>query len=331
MLPIPESDWSEPGVLEGWVELSVLAGGPGFATRGAILEALRDSTLFTTSRKGDGSGDTSDGTATSTVGAIWKVLDERSALLGNAWPFALTNDRVELLPGKTIKSAAAYITMLLLEAASCGWYKSIAIPKSHVIRSLFETIAGVSIARLGGGRVERFGAPYPKDWPKTFPSRVERLAGTFGLAHQPDAIARIASLAAQDATLDLVARWSIVDQEPGGLYLLVQCATGANWRSSKSGEPSVELWKKFVSWNGKTTKALAVPFAMRGRELEQACFYHNEAVIFDRLRLAAGRPDEGIDSTLRGKLETWCKEKLGALGPATPPSLPTKRTRRSKR
>ena len=83
----------------------------------------------------------------------------------------------------------------------------------------------------------------------------------------------------------------------------------------------MELWRKYIAWNGPTYKALAIPFTLRGKgELERASVVHGNAVVFDRLRISAGAPDREIDEALRKNLVKWCLAKFAKL--IVPPKSP---------
>lgn len=317
MLRLPENDWSEPQVLASWLELSALSEDGGVVLRGAVLEELRDSQLFADAsiRRGDERDSSIEDSAASALHEIWQVLKRREKLLGDAWPLKLTDNTLSRAPNKaTLKPVAAYATMLLIEAAGSKWYKSIEIKSGDPVREWFEHITVASVGRLLGGRTERFGAPFSKEWPKSFSGRVKHLAGLFGIEAREADVKHLSTPNQQDDALDAVARSKLGDEEPGTPYLLVQCATGANWKTDKSGEPRMELWRKYIAWNGPTYKALAIPFALRGKgELERASVSHGNAVVFDRLRISAGAPDQKIDEVLRKKLVKWCSGKFAKL------------------
>ena len=216
---------------------------------------------------------------------------------------------------ETLDSNAAYSAMLLIEAASSKWFgDEIKIGGEEKIRIWFEHIAAASIKQLVKGTTVRFGSPFPKGWPSGFPNRVEKMASEFGITHRAAEIDAYASTNQQDDSLDIVSRWRLVDEEPSSPYLLVQCATGANWKAAKVAEPNMDLWRRYISWNGPIYKALAIPFALRGPgELKQISIRHHDTIVFDRIRLAAGRPDQLIEASLRRHLVRWCREKFNLL------------------
>jgi hypothetical protein len=332
MLPIPENDWSQPQVLASWLELCALAEDDGAALRGAALEALRDSQLFTDgANAGQGAQDSSAaGSAAGTLAEAWRVLRAREQLLGEAWPLRLSEEILTRKVGRTtLASVAAYTTMLLIEAASSKWYESAAIHAGDAVREWFEHIAVASVGRFAAGRAVRFGAPFPSGWPKTFHRRVKHLAGIFEIDARDAELKKFSSPEQKDDSLDVVARIKFLDEQGGLPYVLVQCATGANWATHKAGQPTISLWENYIGWDGPRLKALAVPFALRGvGQMHNASVRHHNAVVFDRLRLAGALPDDFIDSALRTKLVKWCRGKFVALAKGPLSSAPTHRRRR---
>lgn len=322
MLRLPDNDYKQPEVLASWLELSALAQDNGLVVRGAVAEALRDSNLFADAggSRDEARDNGAAGSAANMLDETWSVLESRRRVLQQTWPLQMTADRLGRVAGKeTLGSTAAYSAMLLLEAVGSKWYgDTINIGPGDRIRNWFEHIVAAAIGQLIKGKTIRFGAPYPADWPTSFAERVEKLASEFGLASKAPEIVEYASAQQQDDSLDIVSRWRLVDEEPSSPFLLVQCATGANWITAKVAEPNLVLWRRYISWNGPTYKALAIPFALRKKgQLNHASVRHLDAIVFDRLRLATGQPDEFIEPALRQDLERWCREKFTSLAMAS--------------
>jgi len=338
MLPIPQSDWRRAEALASWVELSALSVDNGFVARGTVLDAFNDSGLFANGamRRGEANDSTTEWTAAAMVADIWVVLNARHRLIGEAWPFLLNADRLTRKVSRSeIAEVAAYTAMLLIDAAASGWYSTFTLKPNSFARTYFELIVAASMRKLCGGRTMRFGAPFPPGWPKDFPGRVRRLAEEFGLKPRDEEIATLASDNQQDGSLDVVSRLKLGDESGGGAYVLVQCATGVKWLTDKRGEPMMALWGRFVSWDGPRYKACAVPFTLRGaKELTRASAMHEDAIILDRIRIACGEPDKGIDAELRTSLAKWCRDgfkscqKLASRKGALPPAKRSRPLRR---
>ena len=303
-------------MLASWAELSALADDDGAVMHGHILESLRDSQLFADT---SGSPDDRDSTNPSSSAAIlsetWSILERRRHLLGDSWPLLLSESTLtRRADRRTLDRVAAYAAILLIEAASSRWYPSLSIAAGDKIRTWFEFIVAASVSRLLGGVTSRFGAPFPSDWPATFPERVKHLAAIFEIEARDADIQKYASPDQQDDSLDVLGRWKLTDEEEGCPYFLFQCATGENWKTHKPGQPSMDLWRAYISWNGPSYKALAIPFTLRERgELADVSIRHQSAFVFDRLRIAYGKPDDGIDEAIRVSLVEWCKTKFDIL------------------
>ena len=281
MIRLPEEDWLDPEVLADWIELNAVLS--DFATRGSVLDHFKDSTLWADDRRASEVMETSHAQA---VVDAWAVLESRNRRLGDAWPFDLQRDSV------SSRANAAYAALLLVDVGRT--YRRELRPSIDGIRSLFEDIVAASVRNLLGGQAYRFGAPFPKDAPRGFPARVTHLALHFGLRSREADIPKLSSKQQKDDGLDVLGRLKLGDEDPGTLYVLVQCATGANW-IHKRGEPSIEKWEKYIDWDAKPVRALAVPWAVRPRsQLKRIYLDFGGAIILDRWRIVAGRPDEHL-------------------------------------
>jgi hypothetical protein len=317
MLPLPETDPTDPATLAGWVELSVLATDDGQLSFGEVAEELRDSNLLEDAASGEEHG--VDGErerlAEQLAADVWSILEDRMLLLGRSSPFILERRLIKRREQqKKLEDVVAYVTMLLIEAAGRGWYTELELATNDAIRTQFELVAAASLYGLGNTKVERLGTPYPGLNIKKFRSRVKKLVGSFDLAANQEELKRFTHAHEKDRGLDLVVRcWN--DDPSGGMpYLLVQCATGKKWVRDKAAEPPMSAWKKFATWDGPALKSIAVPYTVqRPRGLGDAWLRTNNSIIFDRLRLSCGRPDRWLSKRVRAQLLKWCKNQLERL------------------
>ncbi|MFO0898973.1 MAG: hypothetical protein U0836_16235 [Pirellulales bacterium] len=303
MLDLPKTD--DPEAFATWVELSAIAAENGRVTWGTVSEAFRDSGLFD-------AGSSDEDTAENATGTTWKVLDQRNQMLGTTWPFELTDVALIVRTSKaTLESCAAYTAMMLIEAAGGKWYSTLRIEPGDPVRTWFEHITEASLSRILSGTTIRFGAPYPAGCPAEFPARVTFLAGRFGLHAREEEIDEHTSDQQKDDTVDVVARWRIGNEEPGSLFLLVQCATGAGWQADKIGVPRGDLWTDYVAWNGPLVTALAVPFVVSEKRVLLRA--GKRRLFLDRLRLSVGSPDDLLASSMRKPIADWCRNKLALI------------------
>ena len=318
MLPLPESDPTEPVTLAGWVELSLFAVDDSQISFGEVAEELRDSNLLLDEGEDEsatGERRERQAAAEEVVANIWSVLEERERLLGRSCPFVVERRLIRRRERrKSLQHVAAYVTMLLIEAAGKRWYPKIKLKKSDQMRTDFELVAAAALTGLGNTQVERLGVPYPGMEITKFRSRVKELIGKFDLKPNIEELKRFTHPREKDRGLDLVVRlWN--DDPSGGMpYLLVQCATGMTWVHEKAAQPPMAAWIKFATWDGPALKSIAVPYTVgRPRGLGDAWLRTNNSIIFDRLRLARGSPDLWLDSKMRVKLAAWCRTQFDRL------------------
>jgi hypothetical protein len=314
MLPLPETDPTDPATLASWVELSVLAIDDGQLSFGEVAEELRDSNLLEegVSEKESSVDGERERLAEQLAADVWSVLEDRMRLLGRSSPFVLEQRLIRRRDRrKKLEEVVAYLAMLLIEAAGKRWYADLELATNDAIRTQFELIAAASLQGLGNTRVERLGAPYPGLSIKKFRRRVKKLAGSFDLESNEQELKRFTHAHEKDRGLDLVVRWWNDDPSGGMPYLLVQCATGRQWIRDKAAEPPMAAWKKFATWDGPALKSIAVPYTVsRPRGLGDAWLRTNNSIIFDRLRLACGTPDRWLTEQVRKQLVKWCTNQL---------------------
>lgn len=317
MLPLPESDPTDPETLAGWAELSVLSVEDGQISFGQVAEELRDSNLLKDAlpEEADELHGEPERPAEQLAADVWSVLEERNRLLGAGSPFVVGRRLLTRRDGrKKLEDVVGYLTMLLIEAGGRGWYRSLELGGHDAVRTRFESIAAASFQGLGRSRVERLGAPFPGSDIKGFCNRVKELVGNFDLDANESELKRFTHPHEKDRGLDLVVRWWNHDPSGGMPYLLVQCATGKTWVREKAAEPPMIAWRKFATWDGPTLKAIAVPYCVqRPRGLADAWLRTEGAIIMDRLRLSCGNPDAQLDDDLRTELTKWCKGQLKLL------------------
>lgn len=317
MLPLPETDPTNPETLAGWVELCVLAEDDGQVSFGAVAEELRDSNLLRDSSP-PGSDDL-DGEperlAEQLAADVWSVLEDRWRLIGPCCPFSLEDRLVRRRQHrKRLIDVAGHLTMLLIEAAGKEWYPALALLSGDDIRTQFELVTAASLEGLGNTRVERLGAPFPGQDIKGFCARVRKLVGSFDLQPNEAELARFTHPREKDRGLDLVVRWWNDDPSGGIPYLLVQCATGKKWIHDKAAEPPMVSWRKFATWDGPTLKTIAVPYVVdRPKGLGDAWLRTEDSIILDRLRLSRGNPDARLGAETSEALAKWCEKQLGSL------------------
>ena len=92
--------------------------------------------------------------------------------------------------------------------------------------------------------------------------------------------------AAKDGGLDLVCYRNFDDGKEALPTFLIQCASGANWRT-KVATPSGNAWKTYLDSAVVPSTAIAAPFVITDEELRFAGL-EGQVIVFDRARLLQG-------------------------------------------
>jgi len=301
MIALPDEDWRDPEVLADWIELNAVA--HGTVLRGSVFDSCKDSLLWSNGERPNVVVRTAHAQA---VTDAWSALRTRRRNLGSSWPFDLATDTV------TSRRDPVYAALLLMDVGRK--YPESLKPNPDAIRTTFEHVVAGSLTTLFRGRTCRFGAPFPSGWPMGFPMRVSRLATEFALQCNEEAVPELSSKKQKDDKLDVVSRLFVGDEDLATVFFLVQCATGKNW-NAKRGEPSLTKWREYIRWHAVTVRVLAIPWAVRPRhQLARIYADFDGAVVFDRWRIVAGRPNEKLDSSHQKTLRRWVSQYLSAFG-----------------
>jgi hypothetical protein len=315
----PNTDIDAISTFADWIELSTLVestGTVGRAEIGRIVAGLGLVGLDTADYL-PGDEDFLDEDSLSTSDAveefldgIWRELDARARELGDGYPFRVGTGLERVHP--SWEETPAYTMMLMVDLArqydeaKVRWIR---ITADSASSSLFERIVAASEQGLLGLGV-RFGwIPLP-DWPTGIDARIRELGNRLDLL--PTLYAGATDPDDKDRGLDVSGRWRL----PGGLtatyVLATQCATGRNWKR-KAGEPSLAKWRNLLAWDAVLMRAVAVPWRLDGRWDLRRAYEHFDAVILDRPRICAGKPDSLLDGEARGAIADWCRKRLGNL------------------
>lgn len=165
---------------------------------------------------------------------IFGELERRARAAQVAYPFALDGRGTTLttVAGPLSDAQIAYVFCLLVseyrraELVAKGVFQ----PHAAAVEDLFQVCSTIAAAGLLGGSAVSFGFPRPDGsgflaaMKRTFEGRVRE--GWTEATARPGV-----SSHSKDGGIDVVAWRSFPDELPGKLYLLGQCASGAQYRS----------------------------------------------------------------------------------------------------
>ncbi|MCC6486911.1 MAG: hypothetical protein IT364_05365 [Candidatus Hydrogenedentes bacterium] len=118
---------------------------------------------------------------------------------------------------------------------------------------------------------------------------------------------------ANELGLDLLAYYSYGDVHASLPVLLVQCASGDNWRT-KRHTPDLGLWRTIVSFNSCPVRGMVMPFAYANSQDHRKHTKAVDGVFVDRLRLLGGflRNATAVSAALDAKLVAWVQPLLAS-------------------
>lgn len=306
-LPDKSLEIGDIGRLADWAELACVTREEQVFSTGDIADAVHNSLLL--QEEAEESDESHWELAERYAEDALVELKRRRRALGEGYPFSF---------GKYHAAATgawgenlSFTALLIADIGRFFSRASVRFDPGSPFPRLFEKIVEASLRSLFRGCSIRFGWPPDPGWPRGIADRVRRLAEEFGL--QADNPEKKTEGREKDIGLDVAARLRIGDEGPGSGVLLVQCATGANWKV-KQGEPSLSEWARLVDWRSTLVRGVAFPWRRTNEKRIAQWSVRMNAVLFDRLRLmSSGNPDRHLDSSAAGELAEWCHERINEL------------------
>lgn len=295
--------------LADWAEVSCLLSEAGEIWKDELADDLHDSGLLEPpAAKDDGSLQEQSELLASD---ILSTLVGRQSRLGTSYPFTVEMDRIAA--PNSWRDHICYIALLLDDLGH--FHTNFERGPSTRFTLYFEKIVQACVAAITKGDCIRFGWPRDRGlgWATHPAERVVQLAERLGVL--ANGVTERVDAHEKDIGLDVVARWEFGDARPGSLFLLVQCATGKNWRNAKKGEPSLARWRDLLWWRSRLQRVIAFPWRADMSDKNLAIIASNlEAIILDRMRLlSAGNPDPHLDARIRPGIEEWCDKRMAEL------------------
>ncbi len=302
--------------LADWVEVQTLTQPPCELAVADVVDAMRNSGAMTDEDVEEGEDE--DDAIEVAVADAWSELTDRARNLGDAYPFSVEKDIIRL-SGMSWRDVPAFTLLAICDVG--GFYQSVDVSfaPGADLPDLFEYVVEAAQAGIFNGASVCFPASGGDGWSKKVAERVEMLADRFDRE-----VGALDDLTDDDSDggLDVASRLKILDELPGTLIVLTQCASGANWKK-KTGEPAPDLWAELIRWKAPLVKALAVPWRLapgcpglpRGVRSRRAALSrysktHNGAIVLDRPRLISGRPDRALVGGRRTQVTDWCDERV---------------------
>jgi len=240
--------------------------------------------------------------AAAIVGQGWAIVSERIKLLGAPLGLKASKNRITRL--SDWKTSPAYSFCMAL---SCGvlypkWADNWDAPS--VRGELFEELTEESLSKsFAGWAIRRVG--WSPDNSVKLKDTISKIISDLNEVPGAEMDLYVDSHA-NELGLDLLAYYSFGDPHASIPVLLVQCASGWNWRQ-KRHTPDLNIWHKVVSFNSNPVKAFAMPFAFADPVEFRKDTMTVKGIFVDRNRLIRALRNEAgqVSEALGEKLVKW--------------------------
>ncbi len=109
--------------------------------------------------------------------------------------------------------------------------------------------------------------------------------------------------------MDIIAWKPWEDFRVSQFVLLVQCASGKNWKT-KLNDLNLDAWKKYIHFAANPIKAFTIPIVITNQE-ELQDISTDAGIIIDRARIYKYSIDRKCsDISLKDNLITWCNNRM---------------------
>ena len=210
---------------------------------------------------------------------VFDVLDERSDLLGDIYPFMVADDLTMKDDVDPLESP--YVALLAITLAHAHDLETEHDPKRVLEDVVAAALATRGLEAINVGAVSRGG--------HDFRETVRRSGSAVGL--QPTPTAAVTHTFANEEGVDTLAHLSWGDQRTGAWVFVGQatCSRSDRW-SAKMGEPKPDSWKLLLNCGVLPLPFLAVPHHVEPPHWAKLVQDHGKLVL-DRIRLARHRDE----------------------------------------
>lgn len=292
---------SDLGIACDWLESSILFSSDQ-VSKTDVIDALLEEEIY----------DSQD-FAREFVENIWSVIKYRQSILIDSFTFEYTGDRI--IRNADWQDFPAYAFCL---AVSCGsyLYPKWAVDFGHDPigqGSLFERIAHASLkGMLPGWSIRRVG------WAPDNPTKLKDVINEIIQELNEVAGSEIDQYVddhANELGLDLLASYSFGDDNSSAPILMIQCASGKDWKQ-KRHTPDLNIWNKVINFNSSPTKGFAIPYSFADISDFRVAATAVCGMFMDRYRIL--NPNKGSgnvwnEASLNQDLVDWTQPRVAAL------------------
>lgn len=210
---------------------------------------------------------------------IFNLIEERSILYGNSYPFGIEHNQTIRLKGNLSFSQKLYL--FLLYSSSLDIFKSF----NSEITTDFEMVSYMAIRSfLPNATIKLFGKL--SEYKGTAKEKIKKLAEDLGLPTDDYEIENIGERNNQERGLDIVSWIPFEDKCQNKVIFLCQCACGKQYESKQHDIRRFDNYYRF--YKTKPQRTLFIPYSLINPKENK--FYHSDYVeedylLFERLRI----------------------------------------------
>ena len=242
---------------------------------------------------------------TTIVADAFSILQDRASIVGGHYPLSFSGSIVR----RAVASWEHSLPYAFMLAASARHLYKLDIGFHRPAR-LFERLVVHALKRYWCGEAQHFGWPRSDEDEPSFQRALPRLASRMGqrLLVDPTEL----RYTHKDLQLDAVA-WRSMDDRPGTLALLCQCAIASDWDQKSV---TVERWEKLIQFDVRPARAIAFPFvpgALRHFDQTEWALLCGQGIPLDRLRIAKLVDPNDLEARLAESLSAWTGEAVASI------------------
>ncbi len=208
------------------------------------------------------------------AGRVFDVLDERSDLLDELYPFVVS-DRLEIRDSSADVRESSYVALLAMTLAHAHGIETEHDPKQVLEDVVVSALATRGLAAVNVGAISREG--------HNFPETVRRSGTAVGLRATPEAAVTLTH--AKEEGVDALAHLPWEDTRTGAWVFVGQatCRKSDGW-SAKMAEPKPETWRLMLNSGVLPLAFLAVPHHVEPVHWAKLV-QDGHGIVLDRIRL----------------------------------------------
>jgi len=219
------------------------------------------------------------------IDGVWHELERRKMLYGDKPPYKIFSGYMEAT--RSWKERPEYIACLL-------WSLRGNTTETTIVGKLFERLSGEAAKKYLSGNLIIYGHPAKHS--------ISRIANAMKEKFSKEPAKRY-----KDRGVDLVVLKDFDDDRVSKVILLLQCASGQNWKT-KVGTLPHNTWDYYINWGCRPLCGFTVPVVIRDDEMWDIST--EAGLLIDRSRIYRNMQHQTDDSGLRRDLLLWVKRVL---------------------